>query len=165
MTRVNKRNQEECQESSAVPISGKQRFETHNCYTASSISKLSSASVTVQRILFIPSKHHMASTWSCLSTGLALAQVLPQHVLCLIWHHSANQLESWKWQETVAYYQRFFFFFFWYVSLYRISTNVAQLHNVRRTNTCVLLTKKKIPHHVSFHVLPLAEHPFTCAQC
>jgi hypothetical protein len=47
---------------------------------------------------------------------------------------------------------------FWCVSLYVVPTNTAQLHNVRRTNTC-MLTKNL--HLVSCHVLALAEHPLS----
>ena len=38
---------------------------------------------------------------------------------------------------------------FWYVSLYGVMTNRAQLHYARWTNTCVLLAKNP-----SLHVLP-----------
>ena len=44
----------------------------------------------------------------------------------------------WKWQETVAYHQKFFGAI---LSLYRVLTSVTQLCNVRWTNTCLLLAK------------------------
>jgi hypothetical protein len=46
------------------------------------------------------------------------------------------------------------------VSLYGIPTNGAQKCNVRWTNTFVLLVKNL--HHMSFHLIALAEHPITC---
>jgi hypothetical protein len=49
------------------------RLETHKHCTASCTSEPSSASITVHRVPFIPSKHQLSS----------------QHV-CLSWHHSAN---------------------------------------------------------------------------
>jgi hypothetical protein len=70
------------------------RWETHQCCTASSISKPSSASVTVHRVIFIPSKH------VCF-TGLSLAGV----------SHFANQFQSGKKLQhtTRSFLVRFFF--------------------------------------------------------
>jgi hypothetical protein len=50
--------------------------------------------------------------------------------------------------------------FFWYISLYTELKNAAQLDHVKQTNKCMLLAKNL--HHVSFHVLALAEHLFSC---
>jgi len=55
-----------------------------------------------------------------------------------------------KQQEADACYQKFFGVFLF----------GAQLHNVRRTNTCV--SSSKNPLSYIFHVLALAKLPFTC---
>jgi hypothetical protein len=43
----------------------------------------------------------------------------------------------WKCQETAAHHKKFS----WCVSLYGVPTNIAQLCNVRQSNTCMLLAK------------------------
>jgi hypothetical protein len=52
-----------------------------------------------------------------------------------------------KQQETAAYHLTFF----WCISVYGIQQ--------MQINTWILLSKN--PHHVSFHMLALAEHPFS----
>ena len=98
-----------------------QRHQTHKCCTASSIQAKLSLHQWLWSPTFIPFKHHM----SCLST-----------CVCLSWHPSANPPKS----TEVAMNYSTLPEVFWCVSLYGISTN-AQLHSVRRTNTCVLLAK------------------------
>jgi hypothetical protein len=61
---------------------------------------------------------------SCLSTSFALANLLPQS-------ESVEAATNFSIPPEV----------FWCVSLYGILTNAAQLHNVRQTNTCMLLAK------------------------
>ena len=68
---------------------------------------------------------------SCLSIFLASAPV------CLSWHHSANQPEPSKAVRNCRIPPEAL----WWVSFYEVPTNGAQLHNVRWTNTCVLLAK------------------------
>ena len=68
------------------------RCETHKHCTASSISKPSSASITVHWVLFIPPKHHVISmglAWACvfhklehLSQLTSIYQLAPVHRSC-----------------------------------------------------------------------------------
>jgi hypothetical protein len=88
---VSRRDQQEHQEKfSAVPLSGKQRsakmWDPQKWHT-SSISKSSSASVTVESYLYPPSI-------KCLPRVLILRLSCLSLCTCLSWHHSANQLES-----------------------------------------------------------------------
>ena len=73
------------------------RQETKKHCTASSISKPSSASITVHWVLFISSRHHVPSM------GLALAQasVSADITLPISWNLK-------KWQETAAHHQKGF---------------------------------------------------------
>ena len=102
--------------------------------------------------------------------GLASPQVLTQHVsllvklqvslsqlisLCQSGPHSAEVARS------CSITQKVFCLFVWWVSLYGVPTDAAQLHNVRWTNTCVSLAKNL---YMSFHVFALAKHPFTCVH-
>jgi hypothetical protein len=109
---------------SEVKISKDMKTKKH-C-TARSISKPSSVSITVHRVLFIPSS----------------------------WHILPISLSPQKRQEAAAHHHKFFRC----VSLYGVPTNAAQLCSVRQTNTHVSLAKNLI---VSFHMLALAEHPFS----
>jgi hypothetical protein len=69
--------------------------------------------------------------------------VVPQYTsclsvyVCLGWHHSANQPES----EEVTRNSSTSPEVFWFVSLYEVLINAAQLWNVRQTNTCMSLAK------------------------
>ena len=90
-------------------------------------------SLSLHGVLFIPSKHHVSSMCMhgfYLSTCLQSARVLG----------SRNKL-----QHTTRS--------FWCVSLYGVSTNAAQLHSIRQTNTCVSLAKNpssRVLSHVCF---------------
>jgi hypothetical protein len=57
--------------------------------------------------------------------------------VCLSWHHSANQPKSTKAARNCSTPPEVF----WLISLYGVLTNVAQLYNVRQTNTCTSLSK------------------------
>jgi hypothetical protein len=94
--------------------------------------------------------------------GLALAQVLPQHMfclstsICLSWHHSANQPESEETSRNCSTPPEVFGVF-----LSGVLTNASQLYNIRQMNTYMLLAKNRsspVPSYVCF----IAEHPFTC---
>lgn len=137
-TRVNKRDQEKCQEKfSATPFQknkDQQRCEIHKRYTASSINKPCSASVTVHWVLLIPSKHDMSST------GLASAYVLLQYLhLSLLtsicqsaWTHGSD-----KHYNTIP--KIFDVFSLW-------SPNKFNPTPQYKTNTCMLLTKNLLSH-------------------
>jgi hypothetical protein len=81
-------------------------------------------SPSLRGVLFIPSKHHVSST-------------------CLTLACTSNQSKSTE--ETATHHQKFFGAF-----LYGVPTNAAQLHTVRWTNTCVLLSQyppsRVLPH-------------------
>jgi hypothetical protein len=145
--RICRRDQEGRQEKlSAVLSQGSEdqwRCETHKHCTVSSISKPSSAPVTVKSFLYSLQTSHvlyLASAGESVSADTTLPIGL-------------NLLKQ---QETAADHQKFFRV----VSLSGLLTNEAQLHNVRRTNTCALLAKN--PSSRVFRVLALAEHPFAC---
>ena len=95
---------------------------------------------SLRGVLFIPSKHHVFST--CLAS---------QHI------HLISPSPR-KRQATAAHQHTFLVSFSLCISLYGVPTNAAQLHNVRWTNTCVLLAKNPS----SFCVLALAKHPLSC---
>ena len=103
------------------------RSKTHKLCTASSINRPTSASVTVHWVLFIPSKHHMSSmglpsTHTSVSTDITLPiSSSPQKQQNSIYNTPPKV--------------------FWYVSLYRVPTNITQLYSIRQTNTYILLTK------------------------
>ena len=107
-----------------------QRCQTSKPCTASSISKPSSAPVT----LSIESIYTLQISWvlhgSCLSVWV-----------CLCCHHSANQPKS---IEAAARNCSTPPEVSWCVSLYGVLTNADQLCNVRQTNTCVLLAKSSL---------------------
>ena len=97
-----------------------------NCCTASSLNKPSSASATVRQVLFSPSIDHVSSTClasaqSPVSAGITLP-ISPS---------------PWKHQEAAAHHQKFFGAFLSMASW----QNTAQLHNVKLTSTCMLLSK------------------------
>ena len=136
------------------------RCKTKKCYWASYTSLCHCPLSPI----YTPSKHHVSSM------GLASPQVLTQHVsllvklqvslsqlisLCQSGPHSAEVARS------CSITQKVFCLFVWWVSLYGVPTNAAQLHNVRWTNTCVSLAKNL---YMSFHVFALAKHPFTCVH-
>ena len=117
-------------------------LKTHKRCTASCTSKPNSVSITVHRGLFIPSTHHVSST------GLS-------KWLCLSWRHSASQPKSKESSRNCSTPPEIF----WWVSLYGVPTNSTTQCQVDQYMRAV---SKVILHHVSFHVLALAEHPFTC---
>jgi hypothetical protein len=61
--------------------------------------------------------------------------VLSCHTSCLSCQHSANQPRSGRQEATLPPE------LFWCVSLCGVPTSGTQLHNVRRTNTCISLAK------------------------
>lgn len=75
--------------------------------------------------IYTPSKYHMSST------GLVSMWVCIRH------HHSANPPSLQKQQASARLPPEVF----WCLSLHGVMTNGAQLHSVRRTNTCVSLLK------------------------
>lgn len=99
-------------------------------------------------------------------------------LLCVSWHHSSNQLETWGRskmpQEATGTSQGL-----WQVSLYDIITNRAWQHNVRQTNVCMSLEEDPLLCILScaclaeyfytcfcfsetfFHVSTIVKHPFT----
>jgi hypothetical protein len=95
--------------------------------------------------VYIPSKHHVP----CLST-----------CTCLSWHHcqSVRVLRSSKKLKKPKHTTRNS----WCTSLYGVPTNELSYILWGRPKHACCQKKKKI-HHVSFHVLALIEHPFTCA--
>jgi hypothetical protein len=135
---VSRGKQQDCQEKfSGVPHSGKEA-EISEDRRATSVAQLAvptsqALSLSLHGVLFIPSKHHVSSMCMhgfYLSTCLQSARVLG----------SRNKL-----QHTTGS--------FWCVSLYGVSTNAAQLHSIRQTNTCVSLAKNpssRVLSHVCF---------------
>ena len=86
---------------------------------------------------------------------MCLLQVLPQNMaslstcICLSWHHSANQPKSTEVARNCSTPPEVF----WCISLYGVLTNAAQLHNVRWTNTGVMLAKNpslRVLSHTNF---------------
>ena len=69
-------------------------------------------------VLFIPFKHHVSS-------------------MCLASAHASNWPRSLEVTANCSIQPEGF----WCISLHGVPTNVAQLHNVRRINTCVSLAK------------------------
>lgn len=88
--------------------------------------------------IYIPSKHHMASTLTSVSADITLSvSPSPQ-----------------KRQKTRTHHQKFF----WYGVFYGVPTNRAELHNIRQTNTYMSSTTK------TFTWCPftcLIEYPFS----
>ena len=82
----------------------------------------------------MPFKHHVSST------GLASASASVSAEISV-----PISLSPWKWQETAVHQQKLF----GDISLCGGPTNGAQLHSVRRTNTCVSLTKNPSSHVLS----------------
>ena len=110
-----------------------------------SIAKLASyasksLSQSVETCLYSLQTSHVLYGW-----------VLPQHTsclttyICLNWHHSANQPKSVEVTRNYSTPQEVL----WCISLYGVSTNAAQLHSVRQTNTCVSLAKNPSSHVLS----------------
>jgi hypothetical protein len=60
---------------------------------------------------------------------------LPHHLSCRSWHHSANQPKSLEGSRNCSTPPEVF----WWISVYGVLTNAAQLCNVRQT--CALLAK------------------------
>jgi hypothetical protein len=108
------------------------RCETHKHCTASCTSKSSSVSITVHpsSIYTLPTSHVLHVPF--LSTGLASA-----------W--ASNQPESTEAARNCSTPLQVF----GAISLYGSSTNATQLHNVRQTNTCMLLAKNLLSHVLS----------------
>lgn len=86
------------------------------------------------------SKHHVSST------GLGSAPVLPQDLH--LWQLALLCQSAWVFgnRKKLQHLTRRFF---WCISLYGVPTNAAQLHNVRRTNSCLLLAKNFSSHALS----------------
>ena len=103
---------------------------------ASSISKPSSASITIHRVPFILSPNITCPP-----------QVLPQHVSCLSTCVCLADItlpispSPWKWQKL----QHTTRCLLAHISLWS-SSKLAQLHNVRQTNIWVLLAKNSSSH-------------------
>jgi hypothetical protein len=102
-----------------------------SCASLSQLYMPSSAPVTAESYLYSLQTSQILHE-SCLSTCLASAMCV-----CLSWHHSANQPKSKETARNCSTPPEIF----WYVSLYGVTTNGAQLCNVRQTNTCALLAK------------------------
>ena len=117
-------------------IKDQQRYETHKHCPALSISKPSSASLTIEFYLYPPN-----ITCS--------PQVLPQMSQLTSFCQSARVHEEARSCSTPPEV-------FCCVSLYGVLTTAAQLCNVRQINTCVLLAK-----HPSSPVLALTEQPLS----
>jgi hypothetical protein len=64
----------------------------------------------------------------------------------------------WKWQEAARTLSEVFLF----ISLYGITTNEAQLCNIRHQYMCAISEKSFITH--PFHVLALAKHPVSASE-
>jgi hypothetical protein len=103
LAQVSRRDLKGHQKFPAVPLSGKRKIiqdwrPTHIVhFTASSISSPSLASITVHRVLVIPSKHHVSST--------GLASVCAPVSADITWPISPSPLKQ---QETAAHYGKFF---------------------------------------------------------
>ena len=95
-------------------------------------------SLSFHGVLIISSQHHMSS-------GLAPALFASDS--------ASNKPESVEVARNCSTPPEVF----WYVSPCGVPTNAVQLHNVRRTNTWVLLACKL--HHMFLHMLALTEHP------
>lgn len=100
-------------------------WETNKCCIASSISRSKPSLVFVTVPFIFP------LNITCLSWVLSLVCLSQLTSLC----QSAWVYRSGK--KAATSYQKFF----WCIFLYGVQTNVAQLHNVRWTNTYVFLTK------------------------
>ena len=104
LAQVSKKDQEGCQKNSQLCLSqgseDQRSFETHKHCTACSISKLSSASAIVHRVLFIPFKHHVSSM------GLASACVSVSADITLPISPSPQ-----KQQEATTHHQKVFVLF------------------------------------------------------
>jgi hypothetical protein len=89
----------------------------------------------------------------------ALQSVLAKLYLSLYQLISLCQsAQVWKQQEATSTPPEVLFLFFWCVSLYGVTTNGAQLHNVRWANVCMLLAENPSSCGLS---CALAKHPFT----
>ena len=91
----------------------------------SAVSKPSSVSITVYKVLL------KSLQISCVLQGSCLSMCVFTDITLSISPSLRKQ------QEMLAHHQKFF----WCVSLYGVPTHVTQLHSVRQTNTCVSLVK------------------------
>ena len=109
--------------------------QTHKHYPASCTSKPSSVSITPLSPIYNPQTSRVLHM-PCLIMGLTSTGTF-------------NQPESEEAARNCSSPPEVF----WCISLYGVPTNAAQLH---------ICCYRRILHHMSFHMLALAVHPFTC---